>query len=74
MAEQQLPATGVEFVATLHDHHITLVVLNELTRADYLAMVGEGIGQDYPSLEEAAQAAGYDGTLAGTYLSEPRPE
>ncbi|MFI5525242.1 hypothetical protein [Streptomyces platensis] len=49
-------------------------VERELTHADYLAMVGEGIGQDYPSLEDAAQAAGYDGTLAGTYLSEPRPE
>ncbi|MFF4605961.1 hypothetical protein ACFY12_24870 [Streptomyces sp. NPDC001339] len=49
-------------------------VERELTRADYMAMIGEGIGQDYPSLEDAAQAAGYDGTLAGTYLAEPRPE
>ncbi|MET9374899.1 hypothetical protein ABZX98_12215 [Streptomyces sp. NPDC002992] len=45
----------------------------ELTRADYDAMIDVG-GQDYPSLEAAAQAVGYDGTLAGTYLSEPRPE
>ncbi|MGW1374711.1 hypothetical protein ACWD6P_10635 [Streptomyces sp. NPDC002446] len=49
-------------------------VERELTRADYLAMIGEGIGQDYPSLESAAQAAGYDGVLAGTYLVEPRAE
>lgn len=46
----------------------------ELTRADYFAMIDEGIGQDYPSLEAAAQAVGYDGTLPGTYLNEPRPE
>ncbi|GGX53591.1 hypothetical protein GCM10010341_88500 [Streptomyces noursei] len=39
-----------------------------------MAMIGEGIGQDYPSLEAAAEAAGYDGTLAGTYLAEPRAE
>ncbi|MGH4028735.1 hypothetical protein ACQB60_07345 [Actinomycetota bacterium Odt1-20B] len=45
----------------------------ELTRADYEAMIDAG-GQDYPSLEAAARATGYDGTLAGTYLSEPRPE
>ncbi|MGW2115057.1 hypothetical protein [Streptomyces zhihengii] len=45
----------------------------ELTRADYEAMIDVG-GQDYPSLEDAAQAVGYDGTLAGTYLSRPRPE
>ncbi|MFG2837115.1 hypothetical protein ACGFYE_19180 [Streptomyces zaomyceticus] len=45
----------------------------ELTRADYDAMIDVG-GQDYPSLEAAAQAVGYDGTLAGTYLSELRPE
>ncbi|MFJ6943351.1 hypothetical protein ACISU4_01615 [Streptomyces wuyuanensis] len=45
----------------------------ELTRADYEAVIDIG-GQDYPSLETAAQAVGYDGTLAGTYLSEPRPE
>ncbi|MFE0187595.1 hypothetical protein [Streptomyces sp. NPDC059008] len=44
-------------------------VERELTRADYMAMIGEGIGQDYPSLEAAAQAAGYDGALAGAYLS-----
>ncbi|GGU75915.1 hypothetical protein GCM10010211_47330 [Streptomyces albospinus] len=49
-------------------------VERELTRADYMAMIGEGIGQDYPSLEAAAQAAGYDGTLAGTYLAEPRAD
>ncbi|ANZ14900.1 hypothetical protein O1L44_02820 [Streptomyces noursei] len=49
-------------------------VERELTRADYMAMIGEGIGQDYPSLEAAAEAAGYDGTLAGTYLAEPRAE
>lgn len=45
----------------------------ELTRADYEAVIDIG-GQDYPSLEAAAQAAGYDGTLAGAYLAEPRPE
>ncbi|MFD6995075.1 hypothetical protein ACFWA5_02075 [Streptomyces mirabilis] len=45
----------------------------ELTRADYEAMIDIG-GQDYPSLEAAAEAAGYDGTLAGVYLAEPRPE
>ncbi|MGY5058704.1 hypothetical protein ACWDFR_32385 [Streptomyces sp. 900105755] len=45
----------------------------ELTRADYEAMIDVG-GQDYPSLDAAAQAAGYDGTLAGIYLTEPRPE
>ncbi|MFJ8532865.1 hypothetical protein [Streptomyces sp. NPDC093591] len=45
----------------------------ELTRADYEAMIDVG-GHDYPSLEAAAQAAGYDGTLAGVYLTEPRPE
>jgi hypothetical protein len=46
-------------------------VERELTRADYEAMIDVG-GQDFPSLEAAAQAAGYDGTLAGTYLTEPR--
>lgn len=48
-------------------------VESELTRADYEAVIDVG-GQDYPSLEAAAEAVGYDGTLAGTYLSEPRPE
>lgn len=48
-------------------------VERELTRADYEAMIDVG-GQDYPSLEAAAQAAGYDGTLAGIYLTEPRPD
>lgn len=48
-------------------------VERELTRADYEAMIDVG-GQDYPSLEAAAQAAGYDGTLAGIYLTERRPE
>ncbi|MEU6375871.1 hypothetical protein [Streptomyces sp. NPDC046909] len=48
-------------------------VERELTRADYEAMIDVG-GQDYPSLEAAAQATGYDGTLAGIYLTEPRPE
>ncbi|WP_328549860.1 hypothetical protein [Streptomyces sp. NBC_00366] len=48
-------------------------VERELTRADYEAMIELG-GQDYPSLEAAAQAAGYDGTLAGIYLTEPRSE
>ncbi|MFJ9419995.1 hypothetical protein ACIRPT_38455 [Streptomyces sp. NPDC101227] len=48
-------------------------VERELTRVEYMAMISEGIGQDYPSLEVAAQAVGYDGTLAGTYLNEPRP-
>ncbi|MGW5200786.1 hypothetical protein [Streptomyces spiralis] len=45
----------------------------ELTRADYEAMIDVG-GRDYPSLEAAAQAVGYDGTLSGIYLSTPRPE
>jgi hypothetical protein len=40
----------------------------ELTRADYEAMIDVG-GVDHPSLEAAAQAMGYDGTLAGTYLA-----
>lgn len=44
-------------------------VERELSRVDYQTMIGEGIGQDFPSLEAAAQAAGYDGTLAGTYLA-----
>lgn len=48
-------------------------VERELTRADYEAMIDVG-GQDYPSLEAAAQATGYDGTLVGIYLTEPRPE
>lgn len=48
-------------------------VERELTRADYEAMIDVG-GQNYPSLEAAAHAAGYDGTLAGVYLTEPRPE
>ncbi|MFE5908711.1 hypothetical protein ACFQ6B_06440 [Streptomyces wedmorensis] len=39
----------------------------ELTHADYEALIDVG-GRDYPSLEAAAQAVGYDGTLAGTYL------
>lgn len=39
----------------------------ELTRADYEAMIDVG-GQDYPSLEDAAQATGYDGTFVGVYL------
>ncbi|WP_344576626.1 hypothetical protein [Streptomyces lunalinharesii] len=47
-------------------------VERELTRADYLSMIGEGIVQDHPSLESAARAEGFDGTLAGTYLTEPR--
>ncbi|MGP3948491.1 hypothetical protein [Streptomyces sp. 7N604] len=46
----------------------------ELTRADYQAMIDDGVGRDFPSLQAAAQAAGYDGTLAGTYLADPRPE
>lgn len=40
----------------------------ELSSADYEVMIDVG-GQDYPSLEAAAKAAGYDGTLAGTYLA-----
>ncbi|MFF4362938.1 hypothetical protein ACFY1U_35070 [Streptomyces sp. NPDC001351] len=48
-------------------------VERELTGADYEAMIDVG-GQDYPSLEAAAQAAGYNGTLSGVYLTEPRPE
>ncbi|MFG3363523.1 hypothetical protein ACGF0K_00920 [Streptomyces sp. NPDC048156] len=48
-------------------------VERELTCADYEAMIDVG-GQDYPSLDAAAQAAGYDGTFAGIYLAEPRPE
>jgi hypothetical protein len=43
-------------------------VERELTRADYEAMIDVG-GQDYPSLEAAAQAVGYDGTLTGMYFS-----
>ncbi|MFC9643503.1 hypothetical protein ACFTZF_33880 [Streptomyces mirabilis] len=43
-------------------------VERELTRADYVAMIDVG-GKDYPSLEAVAQAAGYDGTLAGVYLA-----
>lgn len=39
----------------------------ELTRTDFEAMIEIG-GHDYPSLESAARAVGYDGTLAGTYL------
>ncbi|WP_234436843.1 hypothetical protein [Streptomyces maremycinicus] len=42
-------------------------VERELTRADYEAMIDVG-GQDYPNLEAAAQAAGYDGTFAGVYV------
>ncbi|MEV1026643.1 hypothetical protein [Streptomyces sp. NPDC050264] len=45
----------------------------ELTRADYEAMIDVG-GHDHPSLEAGAQAMGYDGSLAGTYFAEPRPE
>lgn len=41
----------------------------ELTRHDFELMIATG-GTDYPNLEAAAQAIGYDGTLAGTYLSE----
>ena len=48
-------------------------VERELTRANYEAMIDVG-GQDYPSLEAAAQATGYDGTLTGMYLTDPRPE
>ncbi|MFD5258752.1 hypothetical protein ACFWM5_38815 [Streptomyces bobili] len=48
-------------------------VERELTRADYEAMIDVG-GQDYPNLEAAAQAAGFDGTLAGIYLTELRSE
>ncbi|MET7518318.1 hypothetical protein ABZS88_33710 [Streptomyces sp. NPDC005480] len=40
----------------------------ELTRADYEAMIDVG-GVDHPCLEAAAQAMGYDGMLAGTYLA-----
>lgn len=43
----------------------------ELTRADFETMIATG-GTDYPDLEAAAQAIGYDGTLAGTYLDSPR--
>ncbi|MFM9371873.1 hypothetical protein [Streptomyces sp. Da 82-17] len=43
----------------------------ELTRADYEAMIDVVGGRDHPSLEAGAQATGYDGTLAGTYFSEP---
>ncbi|WP_019359458.1 hypothetical protein [Streptomyces sp. AA1529] len=41
----------------------------ELTRADYQAMAGKG-GQKYPSLDAVVRDAGYDGTLAGTYLPD----
>lgn len=39
----------------------------ELNRADFEAMTGEG-GQKYPSLDADIRDAGYDGTLASTYL------
>lgn len=42
----------------------------ELTRADFNAMVGEGISTDYPTLEAAARDTGHDGTLAGAYLPD----
>ncbi|WP_327660510.1 MULTISPECIES: hypothetical protein [unclassified Streptomyces] len=45
----------------------------ELNRADYESMIDAG-GRDHPSLEAAAQSMGYDGALAGTYFSTPRPE
>ena len=40
----------------------------ELTRDDFEAMIASG-GTDYPSLEAAAQAIGYDGAFRGTYLN-----
>lgn len=43
----------------------------ELTRVDYQAMAGEG-GQKYPSLDAVVRDAGYDGTLAYTYLPADR--
>ncbi|MEC4018303.1 hypothetical protein [Streptomyces sp. H27-D2] len=43
-------------------------VERELGRADFEAMIDSG-GEDFPSLEAAARAAGYDGTLVGAYLS-----
>ncbi|MGP3775443.1 hypothetical protein ACTWJ8_31945 [Streptomyces sp. SDT5-1] len=43
----------------------------ELSRADYESMIEAG-GRDHPSLEAAAHAMGYDGALAGTYLSARR--
>ncbi|WP_130796412.1 hypothetical protein [Streptomyces otsuchiensis] len=42
----------------------------ELARRDFEAMIATG-GSDYPTLEAAAHAIGYDGTLAGTYLETP---
>ncbi|WP_327157688.1 hypothetical protein [Streptomyces tubercidicus] len=46
-------------------------VERELTRQDFERMIDCG-GEYFPSLEAAAQSAGYDGTLAGTYLAERR--
>ncbi|MEV6318723.1 hypothetical protein [Streptomyces sp. NPDC051776] len=49
-------------------------VERELTCADDQAMIDDGVGPDFPSLQAAAQAAGCDGTLAGTYLAAPGPQ
>ncbi|MFI9261367.1 hypothetical protein ACIGT4_27215 [Streptomyces sioyaensis] len=43
----------------------------ELSRQDFEGLIDSG-GEYFPSLEAAAQCAGYDGTLAGTYLAERR--
>ncbi len=40
----------------------------ELTRDDFEAMIAPG-GTDYPNLEAAAQAIGYDGAFSGAYLN-----
>ncbi|MCM1967998.1 hypothetical protein [Streptomyces sp. G1] len=48
-------------------------VERELNRVDFDSMIDAG-GQNYPDLAAAAAAIGYDGTLAGTYLNDPRPQ
>lgn len=69
-----LPTTAAPTLATdsartpHHERRASKRQAPELTRADYMEMIGEGISQDYPSLEAAARAVGYDGTLGGAYL------
>ncbi|GFE17925.1 hypothetical protein Sgleb_59720 [Streptomyces glebosus] len=46
-------------------------VEREISRQDFEGLIDSG-GEYFPSLEAAAQSAGYDGTLAGTYLAERR--
>jgi hypothetical protein len=40
----------------------------EITRADFDAMLGTPNWTNYPSLEQAMTALGFDGSFAGTYL------